>query len=110
MNKRSKYLVSAILVIVALLLLVVTLSPFLLMMFNSASPAINSGYDVPMRVVGANYPIFTLYILAFSFIACMLLLFLYAKRRKTTSVLFWINGISISLIISHAAAWMELFL
>lgn len=108
MNKLSKYLLSAVLVIVALLLLLGTLSPFLLMMFNSVSHAMNDGYEVPMRVVGANYPVFSLYILAFSFIVCMLLLYMSAKRREITTALFWINGISISFIISYAVALLEL--
>lgn len=110
MNRRYKYLISAILVIIAFVMLLATLSPFLLMTFNSVNPSINNAYEVPMRVVGANYPIYSLYILAFSFIVGMLLLFLYAKRKKTTSALFWINGISISLIIAHIVALMELLL
>lgn len=106
--KLSNYLISAVLIIVAFLLLLGTLSPWLFTI-NIPNPSTNNGFEVPMRVVGANYPISSLVILASFFIIGVLMLFCFAKKRKTTSARFWINGISISLIVSLAIMWMELF-
>ncbi|MEQ8176470.1 MAG: hypothetical protein ABRQ26_15570 [Syntrophomonadaceae bacterium] len=108
--KLSSYLISAVLFMVAFLPLLGTLSPWLFKIIDFSSPSTNNGFEVPMRVVGANYPISALVILASFFIIGMFIVFLYAKKSKTTSIRFWINGISISLIVSQAIMWIELFL
>lgn len=108
MTKRSKYLISAVLVIAALLSILITWSPLLFTLLDYASQPLNNGYEVPMRAVGVNYPLFSLYILAAAFIVGMLILFLLARKRKAAPAWFWINGISSALIVAHAVMWIEM--
>jgi glucan phosphoethanolaminetransferase (alkaline phosphatase superfamily) len=110
MNRRNKYLLSAVLVIAALLSILVTWSPLLFTLPDYTSRPLHNGYEVPMGVVGVSYPLFSLYILAAAFIAGMLILFFLARKRKAALARFWINGISSALILAHAVMWLELFL
>jgi len=108
MTKRSKYLLSAVLVIAALLSILITWGPLLFTLPDYASQPLNNGYEVPMRVVGVNYPIFSIYIGVAAFIVGMLILFLLARKRKAASAWFWINGISSVLIVAQAIMWVEM--
>lgn len=64
-----------------------------------------NGVEIPTRVVGVNYPTASFIWLGVSFIICMLILVLLAKRRKASSPWFWVNGIFLSIIISHMVMW-----
>jgi len=57
-------------------------------------------FVVPSRVVALNLMITSIIPLLISLFVCLLLLFIIAWKKKV-SVLYWINGLSTSIIISH---------
>lgn len=107
-RKHYNYLITAILIITSILMIFCVLSPFLLPLFyNWLCLFGHDGYAVPTRVVGVSYPISSLLPLSISFALCILLVFSLAKRKKASSVMFWINGIAISITVS-TVMWLFL--
>lgn len=108
-TKLSSCIIGAILFIAAILVVYCTWSPFLLS-FYSPVPASNNGYEVPMRVVGVNFPIASLIWLGVSFIVFLVLWIVLAGKKKNSAGLFWLNGLSVSLLLAHAVMWGYLML
>ncbi len=105
--KFSHYLISAVIIIAAILTLLCTWSPLLFNIINNIySPPQYNGFEVPTRVVGVNYPITSLVWLGIFFVISIIILILWARRRRATSALFWMNGISVAIIISHLVMWI----
>lgn len=103
--KSINFLTSAILCLVAVLTILCTWIPLFLSIYNNNTP-LNDGYMVPTRAIGVNYPITSSVWLSVSFVIFIFILFL--QRRKASSCLFWINGISASIILSHLIMWIFL--
>jgi hypothetical protein len=110
--KLSNYLIPTILSLVAFLTIFCTWGPLFyplfLTIYNNVITTPQNGFEGPMRVVGVNYPTITFVWLSASFVIFLFVLFFFAKRSKASSGLFWINGISISIILSHIIMWISL--
>lgn len=54
----------------------------------------------PSRIVGSNLPVTSIVPLLVSLLVFVLVLFTFSRKKKR-SLLYWINGLSISVIVSH---------
>ena len=110
-RKFFNYLISIFLCVVAILTLFITWSPLfcpiLFTFYNNINSIFTNTGSVVM-VVGVNYPKVSFMWLGALFTIFTFLLFLLAKKRKAPSGFFWINGISISIILSHLIMWLFL--
>jgi len=104
--KSLKFLTSVILCLAAVLAVLCIWSPLLLTIYNNINTPPVNGFGVPMRAVGVNYPIISFIWLGVPFVIFISILFL--QRRRASSYLFWINGISVAIILSHLIMWIFL--
>lgn len=103
-QNRKVNLISTILCLAAILTIFCTWIPlFLNISINTFK---NNSFMV--RAFGINYPSSSFVCLGAAFFIFMFILFLLSRRRKASSYLFWINGISLSVILSHIIMWIFL--
>ncbi len=94
--KLFNYLITAILSLAAILTIFCVWSPYLITTHTTFP---DSGFEVPMRVVGVNMP--NVMLLGVCLVIAVLIVFLFVKRKKIPMGLLWVNGIAILIIFSH---------
>lgn len=107
MNRNWKifnYMISAILILAAILTIYCTWSSILFTIYgNNCAPPPN-GIEVPMRVVGVNIP--NALWVGLSLVIVLSVLLLLAERRKISAGYIWINSLAILIIVCHMIVWM----
>jgi len=107
LRKIQKYLISFILSLLAILMAIYSWGPLWYTAYFTR-PQQMEGYETPGNTFGINYPSSLFIWFGVFLVIFLFLMFLVAKKRKVApSYLFWINGISISIIFAFILTWIN---